>query len=136
MSPHPPPREAGFTLLEVVVAFTVAALVVAAAFQVFGTAFGGSARAERQTLALLTAESKLAEVGHTLPLVPGTRNGDAAGDLRWTVRIVGEGDAREANAPRGPLRSYSVSVTVRWGARDAEAVTLNSVRIGPRSPNA
>jgi general secretion pathway protein I len=136
VSRRPPPRERGFTLLEVVVAFTVAALVVAAAFQVFGTAFGGSARAERQTLALLTAESKLAEVGHTLPLAAGTRNGDAPGDLAWTVRIVAEPEAREADGSRGPVRTYAVTVTVRWGARDAEAVTLNTLRLGPRTPNA
>jgi len=136
VSRRPPPRERGFTLLEVVVAFTVAALVVAAAFQVFGTAFGGSARAERQTLALLTAESKLAEVGHTLPLAAGTRNGDASGDLDWTVRIVAEPEAREADGPRGPVRAYAITVTVRWGARDAEAVTLNTLRLGPRTPNA
>lgn len=135
MSRHPRP-EAGFTLLEVVVAFTVAALVVAAAFQVFGTAFGSSARAERHTLAQLTAESKLAEVGHSLPLVAGERQGEAPGDLRWSVRIVAEGEGREADPTRGPVRPYAVTVTVRWGARAAETITLRSVRLGPRSPNA
>jgi len=136
VSRRPRRKQRGFTLLEVVVAFTVAALVVAAAFQVFGTAFGGSARAERQTLALLTAESKLAEVGHTLPLAAGTRNGESPGDLAWTVRIVAEPEAREADAARGPVRAYAVTVTVRWGARDSEAVTLNTLRLGPRTPNA
>lgn len=135
MSRRPRP-EAGFTLLEVVVAFTVAALVVAAAFQVFGTAFDGSARAERVTLAQLTAESKLAEVGHSLPLTSGERAGEAAGGLRWTVRIVAEGDARDGDVARGPVRPYAVTVTVRWGAREADAVTLRSARLGPRSPSA
>jgi len=110
--------------------------VVAAAFQVFGTAFDGSARAERQTLAQLTADSKLAEVGHSIPLVAGTREGEAPGDLRWTVRIAAAEEAADPAAPRGPLRAYSVRVTVRWGARGRDAVTLESVRLGPRQPRA
>ena len=59
----------------------------------------------------------------------------------WSYQTIiaeasAELEAHEADAARGPVRAYAVTVTVRWGARDAEAVTLNTLRLGPRTPNA
>ncbi len=60
--------DAGFTLVEVVVAFVVAALVMVAALRLFGGAFDGSARAERLTRALIAAESTMDSIGTAIPL--------------------------------------------------------------------
>ena len=67
--------DAGFTLIEVVVAFVVAALVLVAAMRLFGGAFDGSARAARMSIALVGAESTMESVGTAIPFKLGTQPG-------------------------------------------------------------
>ena len=69
------PVTSGFTLLEVLVAFAIAGLTLAAVLPLFGTSLRASAVVERRTAALLIAESKLAEVGATVPLRTGRSDG-------------------------------------------------------------
>ena len=79
--------EAGFSLVEVVVAFVITGLVLVAALRLFGGAFDGSARAERLTLALVAAESTLESFGTALPLRPGTHRGDAGPGMSWRAEV-------------------------------------------------
>ncbi|MFQ5955239.1 MAG: prepilin-type N-terminal cleavage/methylation domain-containing protein [Kiloniellales bacterium] len=123
---------AGFTLLEVLVAFAVLALVLAAAFQLLGSGLGGSERAGRYTHALLAAQSKLAEIGVSDRLRPGRMGGVLDGGYRWRaeVRRLLPGAAAEPEAERRlPVDAYEVTVTVSWGA---EAVTLDTLRLATR----
>jgi general secretion pathway protein I len=69
--------ERGFTLLEVVIAFTLLAAVLAVVLRLFSEGASGTAKAERRTIALLHAESKLAELQVT------TRRPTIAGVPVW-----------------------------------------------------
>lgn len=123
--------ERGFTLIEVVVAFVIAALVVVAALQVFGGAFDGSARAEQLTRALVAAESKISEVGVTIPLEAGEHRG-VSGGMSWTARIEPSDGLGADNARRAPLRAYEVTVAVTGTGFRPATVTLQTLKVGPR----
>ncbi len=121
----------GFTLIEVVVAFVVAALVVVAALQLFGGAFDGSARAERLTRALIAAESRMAEVGVASPLQEGSTSGDITGGLVWRTVIAPNRSLDRRSAEGLPLQAYDVEVTVGWKDRATDSVTLRSLKVAP-----
>lgn len=120
----------GLTLIEVLVALVMTGLVVGVTFQLFGGAIQGHARAERLTMALLVAESRLAEVGVTIKLQPGTRRGQTRGGYRWTteIRPLNEKPANDTT----PVRAFAVRVSVIGGRDGDRPVTLETVRLRPR----
>ena len=131
---RPDAREAGLTLLEVLVALLITGLAMGALFQ--GT-LGGLRAAEtagRTEEALSRARSRLAVIGHGAPLAAEDRQGDDGGGYRWRVRVS---PASTGRADPGSLvpTLYGVQVTVSWG-RDAQArsVTLETRRLGSAPP--
>ena len=65
-------RHCGFSLLEVLVAFVIVALVVTALFRLFGGALGNASAADEWTRALLVAQSRLALAASVEPLREAT----------------------------------------------------------------
>lgn len=124
--------ERGLTLLEVLVALALVAMTLAAAFHLSATALAGSARSERVTLALLAAESRLAALGVEEPLRAGRTGGGLDGGFRWTADVRPYEGLPPATLGRLPVRAYEVAVSVRWGDDEAEAVTLQTVKLRPR----
>ena len=131
--------ERGFTLLEVLVAFVIAALALGALYQ--GT-LGGllAARVSGQTQeALSRARSRLAEIGHGAPLRAGEQQGDDGGGYRWRLRVMpvataplARGDAGTvARGPRAAL--YAVTVWIAWSGRE---VRLDSEAVAAAPPPA
>ena len=56
-------REQGFTLIEVVVAFVLLALVMSTAFEIFSAGLARAGQLEERSRALVVAQSRLASVG-------------------------------------------------------------------------
>lgn len=96
--------EAGFTLIEVLVAFAVLAIVLVPLLQVFGGGLGSTQTARAYTQAALLARSKLDEMGVEAPLVEGEETGtfDAPG-FRWRSEVTR--DTSEVIAPEPPAGS-------------------------------
>ena len=113
--------ERGFTLLEVLVAFVITSLALAALYH--GTLAGltASGAAGQKGEAISRARSRLATVGHAGPVVAGEQSGDDGGGWRWRVQVtlaglapVARGDASEV--ARGPhVALYAVTVWVGRG---------------------
>lgn len=126
MRPEPalPRRGArGFTLLETLIAFAIMAAGLAVLIGAFGDGIGG-ARAAAARLALVeAAQDRLATVGATLPLVPGTREG-RDGAIGWRVVIA---PAEAVGPPAGP-RLYDVTVDV--ADTSGRRFALTSQRLG------
>ncbi len=128
-------REAGFSLIEVLVSLAVAGIALGAAFFLFGTAMRGTVQAERTTMATLVAESKLAEAGLAAPLQPGRTSGRTGDGYRWTTEVRPyrpPGDDAAAPAVL-PVRAFEVTVTVAWGDDDRNAVSLMTLRLRNRT---
>jgi general secretion pathway protein I len=114
--------QAGFTLLEVMIAFVIAAL---ASLVIYEAGFNGAAEAvtaARYQEAVVRAQSRLASIGPLTALRPAQQSGDDGGGFHWRIDIRAE----PANGPG--LTLYDVSVTERFGNR---AVTLITKRVGP-----
>ncbi len=127
-------REHGFTLIEVLVAFIIAALALGALTQ--GAAGGlQSARISgHYQEALSRAQSRLATLGATS--TPGEQRGDDGGGYSWQVNITPlatAGAAREGIDPERPGRAILLSMTVRvsWRMDGGErSVVLATQRVG------
>lgn len=76
-------RDAGFTLIEALVALAILGVALAAVLRAYGAGFRSAERAEAATHALLLAESKLAEAAATLR-EPSDQRG-VEGAYAWRV---------------------------------------------------
>jgi general secretion pathway protein I len=124
---------AGFTLVEVLVAFAVAALVLVPLLRIFSGGMVGLTRSQRAAEAAQWAQTVLdARSGETL-LAIGTEDGDLAGGYRWrrTVRPYSDA-AMSLPSPGAPLIPYDVTLTVSWSERgQTRAVTLETLQLAP-----
>lgn len=126
------PDERGFTLVEVLVAFAVASLLLVAILRALGLGLTDSARTDAYTSATMLAESALDTLGVVVPLKEGsavTRDGPFRIDA--SVARYRDPDGRDAGR-RQYLVLYRVTAKVSWreGARD-RSVVLSTLRLGP-----
>jgi general secretion pathway protein I len=133
-------RERGFSLLEVLVAFVILALVATALFRLFSGALGNMGAAEEYSRAALIAESVLAEAAATQPLREGSTTGAAEGGrYAWTAKVTpftpsGANPDLERASESMPTRLYRVEVDLRFpGAAGGERrLLLATTRIGAK----
>jgi general secretion pathway protein I len=123
MQTDPHSRDAGFTLLEVMAAFVIAALASIVLYQAGFNGAAEAATAARTQEAVVRTQSRLASIGVLTALQPEQLSGDDGGGFRWRLSIA----PAQAN---GPLTLYNVQVTESFGNRQ---VTLTTKRLGPSS---
>lgn len=109
--------EGGFLLLEVLVAFVIAALALAV---LFDGAIGGlraTSVATRYEQAVARARSHLAaEGGRASRLTAGVQAGDDGSGFRWQVRVTPIAAMTLHGPPARRLLLYRVGVTESWQA--------------------
>lgn len=121
-----PPRPAGFTLLEVLVALLIFGLVFGVLAQIFQTGLRQSSAAERMSTATLLARSQLARIGIDVPLEIGETEEDAGDDFRVRTTIV----PAELETGNDDLAPVLVEVVVAWGTPpDDRQVALTTLRL-------
>ena len=131
-------RERGFTLIEIVVAFVMLALVLVTSFEIFT---GGMRRAvdlEDYSRALLLAQSKLTTAGMEQQF---KETGDSQGEtedgrFRWamSVRKTDEGAPAEGQPNNNPYALFRVDVRVVWQGADGKnrSLALATMGLGSR----
>ena len=132
----------GFSLIEVLAAFVILALVATALFRLFGDSLRNVSAAEDWSRALLVAESRLEEAAAAQPLREGSERGaDATGLVQWEARVTTyDAPDVDPDLERGSealaTRMYRITVDVRFtGANGRERTfSLATVRVGPRNP--
>ena len=134
-------RLRGFSLLEVLVAFVVLALVGTSLFRLFSGALTNVGAAGDYSRALLVAESVLAETAATQPLQESARNGNSEdGAIAWTARVtpyVAPDATPDAQAATDlmPTRLWRITSEVTFTAPNGKPRTLalSTLRIAPRT---
>ena len=114
-------RAAGFTLLEVVVAFLLLCLVLSAGYELFTTGMRRAVDLEERSLALGVAQSQLATAGVETPLKEGATSGQTSdGKYRWTLTISRSEEGKpDANQPLAtPYGLYRIEAVVTWRGAD------------------
>jgi general secretion pathway protein I len=132
----------GFSLLEVLVAFVILALVATALFGLFGGALRAASASEEWSRAMLVAQSRLVLASNTTPLREGSSAGtEDDGRIAWQTAVAPYAipDANpdlERVSETMPTRLYRVTVDVRYAGGDGRerTISLATVKVGPRNP--
>lgn len=126
------PAERGFSLLEIVVAFTLMALSLAVLMQAFGGGVRLMGNAERLAQAASLAQSQLARVGTEVPLAEGEYQGEWLA-YRWQIKVAPFSlPPPLAEHPRWQL--FQIDVAVNWvEASRQRAYRLTTVRVGNKT---
>lgn len=106
-------RARGFTLLEILVALTMFAVVGGTLLQMFGSGLRTARLATERTHAVLLARSKLTELMAETHLTPGTLDGDFGGGYRWQARLS-QPETLESTRRRA-LEPLDLDLTITWG---------------------
>lgn len=118
----------GFTLIEVLVAFTIAATSIGLLFQIHGRATATIVIAEESLYAIELARSLIDEYSATIENLAFRREGVDAEKYRWTVSASEFADPTAVDSsPKYNLRDIRVVVT--WMSRTGErALELHTVK--------
>ena len=135
----------GFTLLELLLAFSLLVLAMGLLIGMLGGGLRQIAEAEYETEAALHGQSLLDALGTLEPLAPGTDDGEFDdGRYRWTLAIEEIEDPAPRDATAGPPGAVPVpleggpqvlrvQLDVTWGAAGPRQ-TLRLVTLRTRTP--
>ena len=125
-------RIRGFTLIEILVAFTVFALVGGLLLQTFQEGLRAANEAERRLHAALVARSKLAELTADDKLRPSVDEGREANGISWRVTVEEEPQlTSEGLVPLTPLRAR---ITVLWGQGPHQRLAVETLIVSRSRP--
>jgi general secretion pathway protein I len=132
----------GFSLLEVLVAFVILALVGTALFRLFGASLNNASLADEYSRATLYAESRLATAAAETPLRERTDQGASDdGRYAWSTKVEayalpGATADQERMAQMVPLRPWRLTVTVSWPGDfgGQRSFSLSTVRLAMKQP--
>jgi general secretion pathway protein I len=135
-------RTRGFSLLEVLVAFVILALVATALFRLFGGALNNASAAGDWSRALLLAETRLAVAANASPLREVIDQGtEKDTPLRWQTKVEpytapDTPPELERISEAMPTRVYRVTAEVRFPSDTGKdrIVTLSTLRLAARNP--
>ena len=126
--------DAGFTLLEVIVALAIAAASIASLNQIYVLGWRGMRLAGLDQVAIEVAKNQLASAGVELPLIEGTTSGVSPEGVAWTSDIrpyVQPETTTLAPLAAAPL-AYWVSVHVTWRegpSRPERSIDLETLKL-------
>ena len=129
----------GFSLLEILVAFSILALSLGILMQIFSGSLRNADVALEQAQAVVMAQTLLAPAGVAATLTQSETTGTVANRFRWQLRVspmAQEARAGEAGAATTPLLLdlWEISARVAWGGEAGQperALVLTTLRVQP-----
>lgn len=132
--PSPSGFQRGFSLLEVLVAFSILALSMGVLMQIFSSGLRNVGISEDYARAVALAETQLS----TAEITQGERSGEFDDKFHWNLLV----QPLEENLQQSPVKTPSsaslmgIAVTVTWqeGKSGARSITLHSARTFFKAP--
>jgi len=123
----------GFTLLEILVGFTITAVLMVLLLQVLTGGLESSHRSSNEVSAVLAAQSALEELGQSVPMHDGEERTIDRDPFRITTAVRRTTEHVAADTSALYAVPYDVRVTVTWHeGRQDRSVSLRSLRLGPQ----
>ena len=127
----------GFSLLEVLVAFVILALILGVLMQIFSGGLRNASRVDEYQQAMLLGQSKLASIGIEIPLKVSESNGEFDAVYRWHVSIrpylvapAQTSDQTGLPVPILPVSLLEVEIQVLWGgSNQPRSASLKTLRL-------
>ena len=120
-------KSQGFTLIEVIASFTILAMTFMVVLGILSNSTRNTIKSSEQTKLALLAQSKMDEVGITIPVEEGSESGDFNDDISWHIDITPYEAEYEGNASMDfvPVELFKVQLVVAWldgTGRNREAI--------------
>jgi general secretion pathway protein I len=126
-------KEHGFSLLEILIAFSILALALGILLNIFSSGVNNAAVAEEYTTAVQIAETLMAQTGVETELQAGQTLGQKDEKYRWLVTVTSFSPSiAKLNLQAITATLFKVKVSVNWGDandndRQIELTTLKLV---------
>ena len=123
----PGARQAGFTLLEVLVAIAILGTTMVAVLQLHGSTVTLAAKAESMATAARLAKNRMIDL--TKSGVPPVGTNDGAYEEPELSRFTWKEDVEETPFSTQLVKVYEISVEVAWGKGPDERVRIRTYRL-------
>lgn len=125
-------KQQGFSLLEILVAFSILAISLGILLKIFSSGVNTAVIAEEYTVATQISESLMAVTGVEEILSEGEKSGTKLDKYHWRVNTLNiENPANEADEN---TQLFRVQVAVQWGDenQNPRMVELNTIKTGQK----
>lgn len=120
-------KSKGFSLLEILVAFTIMAISLGIVLKIFSSGVNTAVISEDYIIATQIAESLMAKTGVEESLAVGESSGTDNDKYQWQVKV--ENYINPETEEDAEIELMTVQVTVKWGdEQNARTVELNTVK--------
>lgn len=124
--------QTGFSLIEVLVAFSIFAMSLGVIFQIYGTGARSTILSDEYTRAVMIAQSKLVSTGIEDTQSNGESNGVEDDKYQWTTRIRPTENEDIELETNFTIVKRNVEVEIIWQSRGkSRSVKLNTIRLIP-----
>ena len=126
-------KQQGFSLLEILIAFSILALSLGILLKIFSAGVNTALVAEDYTAAVQISETLMAKTGVETPLQPGQSSGLENEKYHWLVEVIPfEFNPENVDPTATTAVVFKVKVVVNWGDdnandRQVELTTLKLI---------